>query len=127
MKVDIISKGTQEFLFSQIDNISTNNFKASLIRPFIKTAIENNFYKAEKLLNSIADKNGNINIEKLIDDIISSILNGKSGTLNIDPLGTIDFGNDAIQINVSFLNTYYKFTSQDFISLKNKLIEKYGN
>lgn len=127
MNIESISKGTQEFLFSQIDSLAANDFKSSLIRPFIKTAIKNNFYKAETLLSTIADKDKNIDIKELIDDIISSILNGKSGTLDINPLGTIDFGNDAIKINIPILNTYYKFTSKDFIDLKNKLIEDYGN
>ena len=51
MNVNNISKGTKEFIFSSLDNLANNDFKSSLIRPFVKTAIENNFYKVEKYAN----------------------------------------------------------------------------
>lgn len=127
MNVNNISKGTKEFIFSSLDNLANNDFKSSLIRPFVKTAIENNFYKVEKFLNTIADKDGNINIEKLIDDIINSVLNGKKGFLDLNPIGELEVGDGGVKIIIPSLNTYYKFNSNDFIELKNKLIENYGS
>ena len=127
MNVNNISKGTKEFIFSSLDNLANNDFKSSFIRPFVKTAIENNFYKVENFLNTIADKDGNINIEKLIDDIINSVLNGKKGSLDLNPIGELEVGDGGVKIIIPSLNTYYKFNSNDFIELKNKLIENYGS
>lgn len=127
MNIDKICKGTQEFIFSSLDSLAQNNFKTSLINPFIKTAIENNFYKVENLLKAIADKDGNIDIEKLINDIISSVLNGTQGSLDLGLIGNVDIGNGGITLNIPSLNTFYKFDSNDFIELKNKLIENYGS
>ena len=127
MNVNNISKGTKEFIFSSLDNLANNDFKSSLIRPFVKTAIENNFYKVENFLNTIAEKDGNINIEKLIDDIINSVLNGKKGSLDLNPIGELEVGDGGVKIIIPSFNTFYKFTSEDFIELKNKLISKYGS
>ena len=44
MNIDKICKGTQEFIFSSLDSLAQNNFKTSLINPFVKTAIENNYH-----------------------------------------------------------------------------------
>ena len=127
MNIDKICKGTQEFIFSSLDSLAQNNFKTNLINPFVKTAIENNFYKVENLLKAIADKDGNIDIEKLINDIVSSILNGTQGSLDLGLIGNVNIGNGGITLNIPSLNTFYKFDSNDFIELKNKLIENYGS
>ena len=124
MNVNDISSGTKQYLLNLVDSLSDNDFTIGVLSPLVKTGIENNFNKISKILNLISDENGDINIEKLINDIIKSSLNGKSMTYNISPVGEIVVGNDAIRFNI--FNKFIKFDSNDFIKLKNYLIENYG-
>lgn len=124
MNVNDISSGTKQYLLNLVDSLSNNDFTIGILSPLVKIGIENNFNKITKILNLISDENGNIDIEKLVNDIIKSSLNGKSMTYNISPVGEIVVGNDAIRFNI--LNKYIKFDSNDFIKLKNYLIENYG-
>lgn len=124
MNINDISSGTKQYLLNLVDSLSDNDFTIGILSPLVKTGIENNFNKISKILNLISDENGDINIEKLINDIIKSSLNGKSMTYNISPVGEIVVGNDAIRFNI--FNKFIKFDSNDFIKLKNYLIENYG-
>ena len=124
MNINDISSGTKQYLLNLVDSLSDNDFTIGILSPLVKTGIENNFNKIYKILNLISDENGDINIEKLINDIIKSSLNGKSMTYNISPVGEIVVGNDAIRFNI--FNKFIKFDSNDFIKLKNYLIDNYG-
>lgn len=125
MNINDISKGTKQYLFNTLDELSETDFIFSIAKPIIKTGIENNFNKVENTLKFIADEKGNIDIEKLINDTITSIFNGKKATYSIGSIGSIDFGNDVIQINI--LNKIVKFTSKDFIKFKDYLVNNYEN
>lgn len=123
MKIDYVVKGTKEHLLNIVDDVSKNDVIISMAKPFIKMVVDNNFYKAESFLKLAADKNGEIDINKLIDDSIVSVLNINKTTYPIGSVGSICFGNGAIQLNV--FNKYFKFNSDDFIKYKNYLIENY--
>ena len=123
MNVNDISSGTKQYLLNLVDSLSDNDFTIGVLSPLVKTGIENNFNKISKILNLISDENGDINIEKLINDIIKSSLNGKSMTYNISPVGEIVVGNDAIRFNI--FNKFIKNKYNDYKKLKNYLIENY--
>ena len=124
MNVNDISNGTKQYLFDLVDSLSQNDFTIGIVSPLVKTGIENNFNKITKTLNLISDEEGNIDIDKLIDDIIKSSLNSKFVSYPLSSFGSIDIGNNAITFNV--FNKFVKFDSNDFIKLKKYLIENYG-
>lgn len=122
MNVNELSSKTKSYIIDLIDNLAQTNFMISVARPAINLAIDNNFYKAEDLLKSIADKDGNVDVNRLIDDTIKSVLNGRKGVLPVGKILQIQFGDDSMKIEVPSFNYYVSFDSNDFIKFKNYLL-----
>ena len=123
MKVNDVVNGTKQYIFNVIDDLAKTDFIFGAGRPLGRMIVENNINKLSKLLNIASDENGEIDIEKLIDDTIESTLNSKQAIYPISSFGNIEFGNGGMKLNI--LNKYIKFDSADFIKLKNYLIENY--
>lgn len=122
MNVNELSSKTKSYIIDLIDNLAQTNFMISVARPVINLAIDNNFYKAEDLLKSIADKDGNVDVNRLIDDTIKSVLNGRKGVLPVGKILQIQFGDNSMKIEVPSFNYYISFDSNDFIKFKNYLL-----
>lgn len=89
-------------------------------------AIENNFYKVNNILKVIADKNGDLDFNKLVDETMTSMLNSKQATYPIGNFAIAEFGNNALKITIPALNKFLKFEPQDFIKMKNFIIQNYN-
>lgn len=125
MNIAKVSEGLKDYIFKFVDDLAINDFIIGALRPMVCMAIENNFYKVNNILKVLADKDGNINFEKLVDDTITSLLNSKQVTYPIGNIGTVDFGNNAVKITIPIINKFFKFEADDFIKMKNYIIEKY--
>lgn len=126
MNIVKVSEGIKGYIDNLVDEIAVNDFLVSAIRPIIRMAIENNFYKVNNILKLLADKNGDINFDKLVDETISSMLNGKQGSYPIGDFAIAEFGNNALKLTIPSLNKFFKFDSQDFIKMKNFIIQNYS-
>ena len=126
MNIVKVSEGIKGYIDNLVDEIAVNDFLVSAIRPIIRMAIENNFYKVNNILKLLADKNGDINFDKLVNETISSMLNGKQGSYPIGDFAIAEFGNDALKLPIPSLNKFFKFDSQDFIKMKNFIIQNYS-
>ena len=125
MNIVKVSEGIKSYINTLVDDLAVNDFLIGAIRPMVRMAIENNFYKVNNILKVLADKDGNINFEKLVDDTMTSLLNSKQVTYPIGNIGTADFGNNAVKITIPIINKFFKFEADDFIKMKNYIIEKY--
>lgn len=123
MNVNDISSGTKQYLFNLVEDIASRDTLVGLVKPLVLTGIENNFNKVTNTLKLIADENGNIDIEKLVDDCITSVFNSRKSSLNIGNIGNVEFGDNVLKLNI--FNKFIKFDSNDFIKFKNYLIENY--
>lgn len=122
MNIKELSSKTKTYIIDLIDNLAQTNFMISVARPAINMAIDNNFYKIDNLFSTISDKEGDINIDKLIDDTISSVLNGRKGVLPVGKICQIQFGDNNMKIEIPSINYYVSFNSDDFIKFKNYLL-----
>lgn len=122
MNVKDITSKSKTYIVDLIDNLAQNNFLISVARPAINLAIDNNFYKVENILNAIADKDNNVDVDKLIDDTIKSVLNGRKGVLPVGKICQLQFGDNSMKIEVPSLNYYVSFDSNDFVKFKNYLL-----
>lgn len=122
MNIKDLSLKTKGYIIDLIDNLAQTNFMISVARPAINMAIDNNFYKIDNLFSAISDKEGDINIDKLIDDTISSVLNGRKGVLPVGKICQIQFGDNNMKIEIPSINYYISFNSDDFIKFKNYLL-----
>lgn len=125
MNITKVSEGLKDYIFKFVDDLAINDFLIGALRPMVCMAIENNFYKVNNILKVLADKDGNINFGKLIDDTMASVLNSKQATYPIGNIGVAEFGNNAVKITIPMINKFFKFEADDFIKMKNYIIEKY--
>ena len=122
MNVKDITSRSKTYIVDLIDNLAQNNFLISVARHVINLAIDNNFYKVENILNAIADKDNDVDVDKLIDDTIKSVLNGKNGVLPVGKICNLKFGDNSMKVELPSLNYYVSFDSNDFIKFKNYLL-----
>lgn len=105
--------------------MANGDFAISALKPMIQMGIENNFYKITDILKLVADKNGEINFTKLVDDTIHSLFNNKQATYNIGNFATAEFDTTALTIRIPSINKFFKFDSQDFLKMKNYIVTNY--
>ena len=126
MNVVKVSEGIKSYINTLVDDLAVNDFLIGAIRPMINMAIENNFYKVNNILKVIADKNGDLDFNKLVDETMTSMLNSKQATYPIGNFAIAEFGNNALKITIPALNKFLKFEPQDFIKMKNFIIQNYN-
>lgn len=123
MNIVKVSEGIKSYINTLVDDLAVNDFLIGAIRPMINMAIENNFYKVNNILKVIADKNGDLDFNKLVDETMTSMLNSKQATYPIGNFAIAEFGNNALKITIPALNKFLKFEPQDFIKMKNFIIQ----
>lgn len=112
------------YLYSQINTISEGNPAINLFKPFLYRAIDNNLYKIEPMLDFIADKDGNIDIENIISEMRDSVLTSQPFTVNLPVLGDVEVGNGLIMANIPMINKRLVLNRDDLNMLKEMLIIK---
>ena len=112
------------YLYSQINTMSEGNPAINLFKPFLNRAIDNNLYKVEPMLDFIADKDGNIDIENIISEMRDSILTSQPFTINLPVLGDVEIGNGLIMANIPMINKRLVLNRDDLNMLKEMLIIK---
>jgi hypothetical protein len=55
--------------------MSRTNPMISIIKPLVVRAVDKNFNKVSKVLDLIADENGNIDIEAITEEMMDNIVN----------------------------------------------------
>ena len=118
MKVQQLSIKLKEYLLSQVDNMSKNNPVISFSKPLIKRVIDNKFDKADKMISLIADKNGEVDIEGIVDEMILSLENTNPFTIKNSFLGDVELGGGLIKMNIPFTSKRLVFNQDDIKLLK---------
>ena len=118
MKVIQIAEHLKYFLSSQIDNMAKSTPLLSLMKPLVTRAIDNNFNKVHTALNLIADSNGEIDIENIVDEMMDNLINTRPFVVHTSFVGDIELGDGLIKINIPFTNRRLVFNKNDIESLK---------
>lgn len=124
MEVNDIIEKLKEYAGNQIDSLAKTNPFVNLTRPFINRIINNTMNKADKMLRMLADENGSVNIEELIDEMIESVINSKSFNIHASVLGDISIGEGKIVLNMPFTDKNIIFNKEDFDKLRETLINE---
>lgn len=124
MEVNDIMEKLKEYAGNQIDSLAKTNPFVNLTRPFINRIINNTMNKADKMLRMLADENGSVNIEELIDEMIESVINSKSFNIHASVLGDISIGEGKIVLNMPFTDKNIIFNKEDFDKLRETLINE---
>lgn len=114
----------QSYVLSQIDSMSQGNPMISFMKPLITRALSKNIAKVRKFLDLIADENGNIDIENILEEMISSVMTTEPFHFNTSFIGDVEIGGGSIKLNLPMTNKKLVFNQSDLESFKETIITK---
>lgn len=112
------------YINSQLNTLASNNPMINFIRPLISRAIDNNLYKFNSFLDLITDKEGNIDIESIMSEMITNTINTEPFIINTSFIGDVEIGGGLIKLNIPFINKRLVLNTEDLNILKEMLITK---
>lgn len=114
----------REYINSQVVSLARTNPMIGFIKPLITRVIDKNFGKVNKVLNLIADDNGNVDIENIIEEMIQSVMNTEPFTFNTSFAGDIEIGGGLIKINIPLTEKRLILNKVDIQNFRNMLTNK---
>lgn len=119
-KETIINK-VIDFANSKLSEMSSQNPIILIARPFFARAINNSVNKLDSLLNLVKDKDGMVDIETILSEMIDNLLVAQV-TKYPNILGGLEIGEGHIKLNVPLMNKQLVFDSSDIETFKQSLI-----
>lgn len=111
------------FVDTKLSEMSASNPFVLFIRPIIARAVNNNIEKLDSVLKLVQDKNGKIDIEGIMSEMIDNLIVAQVKKYP-DILGGVELGNGSIRVNIPFLDKAMIFDSNDLEEFKKSLIAK---
>lgn len=114
---DILIDKIVEFINSKLSILSKESQLINIfVKPFLARGINNNLSKLDKFLSFVADDNGMIDVEGILNDMIDNLI--------ISPVKEeygVRFGDGSIQMNIPFINKAISFDKEDIEEFKQNL------
>ena len=114
----------QKFIELQILDISKANPMICFMRPLITRAASNAVSKADKALSLLADKDGYIDADSILSEMIEGLISTTPFTVNTSFIGDIVIGNGTIKVGIPYTERNLVFNTSDLQNLKEMLITK---
>ena len=108
----------KEYLIVQLDSLSKSTPVIGIAKPLISRILNNNLDKIESLLGLIADKDGNIDAEQIVDEMVNNIINANPFKINTGFIGDIEIGGGNIKINIPLTDKKLVLNQNDLNILK---------
>ena len=112
MKRTEIIKGMKSFANAKISDMATNNSIILFTQPIINRAVDNMLGKADSFLALIEDKNGCIDIENIVDEMINNLITTKSRNYD-DILSGLTIGDGHVKMNIPLVDKQIVFDTND--------------
>lgn len=119
-------KGINTFVSEYSDKIALDNPLMCFVKPVLTRVVNNKLMEYESMLSLIADKDGNIDIEGILTEIVVSLTKVNPFNYNIQGFN-ISIGGGTIGLDLPIINKHIVFNADDIEYLKELLIENsYG-
>lgn len=112
MKRTDIIKGMKTFANAKISNMGSNNSIILFAEPIINRVVDNMLCKADSFLSLVEDKNGNIDIENIVEEMITNLITTKPRTYD-DILNGVTIGDGHIKVNIPLFDKALIFDTND--------------
>lgn len=119
-----LSKNLKDYLVSQIDILSGSAPMVGFMKPLIIRALDKNMSKIHSAIDLIADKDGNVDIENIMAEMLESVSSMKPFSFNTSFMGDIEIGGGQIKLNVPFINKRLVLNQTDLETLRSMLTIK---
>lgn len=124
MNTNDIINNLKTYINLQLDNMSQTTPVISFMKPLITRALDKNFNKVTKVFDLIADKDGNVDIENILLEMIDNTINTQPFTINTSFIGDIEIGGGYIKLNLPLTNKKLIFDTSDLEAFKDMIINK---
>lgn len=114
----------QRYVDMQIEEVARTNPIIGFMKPLVKRAADNAISKADKMLVLLADKDGNIDINEIMSEMIESLMTTQPFTVNTSFIGDIVIGNGNIKVGIPFTERNLVFNVSDLQNLREMLTIK---
>lgn len=118
---EVIINRTVDFINSKLSILSSSNPAILFFRPLIARAINNNIEKLDKILKLIQDKDGNIDVEGIMSEMVDNLITAKSKSFKEYGL---EIGDGQIKVNIPITNKAIVFNTDDIETFKQFLIKQ---
>lgn len=102
---------------TQLTSMAHNNPMVAFVKPLICKAIDNKIDSLESYLKLLADKDGNIDVKEIMDEMYKSLMSSSSFTLDT-PLGPIHLGDSKVEMDIPFTNKRVTLNRTDLESIR---------
>ena len=119
-----LTDNLKSYVSLQLDSMSKSNPMIGFMKPFITRALDKNFDKVTKTLDLISDKEGNIDIENIITEMMENLMNTNPFTFKTSFIGNIEIGGGEIKFNLPFTSKRLVLNITDLETFKEMLITK---
>lgn len=119
-----LTDNLKSYVLLQLDSMSKSNPMVGFMKPFITRALDKNFDKVTKTLDLISDKEGNIDIENIITEMMENLMNTNPFTFKTSFIGDIEIGGGEIKFNLPLTNKRLVLNITDLETFKEMLITK---
>lgn len=118
---EAVIKKIVEFANNKLTEIGAQNPVILLVRPFFARAINNNIEKLDSLLSMVADKDGMVDVEGIMTEMVDNLLVARL-TKYPKVLGGLEIGEGSIKMNIPLMNKQLVFDTNDIEAFKQSLI-----
>lgn len=119
-----LTDNLKSYISLQLDGMSKSNPMVGFMKPFITRALDKNFDKVTETLGLISDKEGNIDIENIITEMMGNLINTNPFTFKTSFIGDIEIGGGEIKFNLPFTSKRLVLNMTDLETFKEMLITK---
>lgn len=116
--VDVIMDKLKSYVDQQLTSLSQGNPMIAFAKPVISRIVENNSFKIESMLKQISDKDGLVDTEGLLSEMIDNVMKTNTFKVNSGLLGELEIGGGKIKMNLPYFNKAIVFNQQDLIEFK---------
>lgn len=114
----------RRYIDTQINVMSKTTPVINFMRPLLTRAMDNNIHKVSRLLDMVTDSEGTIDVDNILTEMISSVVNTEPFILNTSFIGDVEMGGGSIKINLPFVNKRLVLDKGDLETFKEMLMNK---
>lgn len=119
-----LTDNLKSYISLQLESMAKTNPMIGFMKPLITRALDKNFSKVSKALGLIADKDGNIDIENILAEMMENLMTTNPFTFKTSFVGNIEIGGGEIKFNLPLTNKRLVLNMTDLETFKEMLITK---
>lgn len=121
--VDNIISQFKKYVCIKLDELSAGNSMIALMRPLVSRVIENKMPHVEAFIKQLSDKEGMVDVDGVIDEMLESIMNTNTVKTHTEAFGDMEIGNGKLSFCLPIIDKKIILDKNDLIELKHMVMK----